>query len=469
MNRLEPIRNTIAVMGLMLCLAVSAESDEVRSLPLLDESGRELIPGGFVVLEDIPYTADDYHRMVRMGANFQVIRMPIWTVGAWPGRQPDEKMLTHFDELVRLGEDAGMKTIFKLVFYGVRPFGDQQWDMVWNNGDGDQDKILEGWTLIWKRYRDNPSVFGYDLINEPAHGLSKDYEHIQQEQLLPLLRRLTDAMRRINPEKWVLFQPLLRKPEDQKTKHRDPVVPVEESFGRDRVIYAPHLYQMDRTVIPMMLENLQRQAALSRAPLLLGEWGSPTRAGTDTNLAERSRFTEVYQFTANQMDHRSIGGIKPWFCGTRRMIPLGNAKTPVTWAIFSDSSPAGLDERKYLVDVLARPRPLVVAGRVEDYGNDFNTLTFRMSLQTDPELGGSELFVPAERHYASGFRVEFGAGLTLALHPGDLAFRLVQTKDTVDREQAALIRWDEDQQRLIVTRWAGKTRQVTITIQPLSK
>jgi len=177
MSRLEPTSNMIAVIGLMLFLAVSAEADEVRNFPLLDESGRELIPGGFVVLEDITYTADDYHRMVRMGANFQVIRMPIWTVGAWPGRQPDEKMLAHFDDLVRLGEDAGMKTIFKLVFYGVRPFGDQQWDMVWNNGDGAQDKILEGWTLIWKRYQDNPAVFGYDLVNEPAHGLSKDYDH----------------------------------------------------------------------------------------------------------------------------------------------------------------------------------------------------------------------------------------------------------------------------------------------------
>jgi len=118
------------------------------------------------VLEGIPYTAANYHRMVRMGAKFQVIRMPIWTVGAWPGRQPDEKLLAHFDELVHLGKDAGMKTTFKLVFYGAQPFGDRQWDMVWNNGNGAQDRILEGWTLIWKRYKDEPSLFGYDLIKE---------------------------------------------------------------------------------------------------------------------------------------------------------------------------------------------------------------------------------------------------------------------------------------------------------------
>lgn len=456
-------------MAAAVTVAVSARSDEGKHLPLLDESGRELIPGGYVVLEDIPYTADDYRRMVRMGANFQVIRMPIWTVGAWPGRQPDEKALAHFDELVRLGKDAGMKTVFKLVFYGVRPFGDQQWDMVWNNRDGVQDKIMEGWTLIWKRYKDEPSVFGYDLINEPARGLSKDYERIQREQLLPLLRRLADAMRQISPGKWVLYQPLLRKPGEQTTKHRDPVVAVDEPFARDRVIYAPHLYQMDMSVIPMMLDNLQRQAALSRAPLLLGEWGSPTRAATDANVTEQDRFTKVYQFTANQMDHRGIGGIKPWFCGTRRMIPLEGGKAPVTWAIFSDSSPAGRNERKYLIDVLARPRPLVVAGRVEDYGNDFSTLTFKMTLRTDPALGRSEIFVPAERHYPGGFRVEFGAGLTLDRHPGGTTLRVTQARDAADKEQAKSIRWDEDQQRLIVARWAGQARPLTITIQPLAQ
>lgn len=84
----------------------------------------------------------------------------------------------------------------------------------------------------------------------------------------------------------------------------------------------------------MMLDNLQRQAALSRAPLLLGEWGSPNKVDTDANRREQRRFTEVYQFTANQMDHRGIGGIKPRFCGTRRMVHLPGAKQPVTWVMF---------------------------------------------------------------------------------------------------------------------------------------
>ena len=143
---------------------------------------------------------------------------------------------------------------------------------------------------------------------------------------------------------------------------------------------------------------------------------------------------------------------------------LANASNHFHQMIFRHSGVA-----QYLVNVLARPRPLVVAGRLEDYGNDFPALTFEMRLRTDPEVGSSKIFVPAERHYANGFRVEFGAGLTLDHHPGDMAFRLVQAKDAVDKEQAKLIRWDENQQRLIVERWTGKARQVTVTIQPQSQ
>ncbi len=68
-----------------------------------------------------------------------------------------------------------------------------------------------------------------------------------------------------------------------------------------------------------------------------------------------------------------------------------------------------------------------------------------------------------------GFRVEFGAGLTLAHHAGDAALRSVQARAAVDKEQAKWIRWDEDRQRLIVARWTGNARPLTVTIQPLAQ
>jgi endoglycosylceramidase len=465
-NRLRQLLLVALAIGGAFTAATEAAAEDPATACLLDERGRHLIPGGYVALENIRYTPDDYRRMVRMGANFQVIRMPIGMIGAWPGKEADEKTLAHFDDLVRFGKAAGMRTIFKLVFYGVTPFGDQQWDRVWNNTDGTQEKIIEGWTRIWNRYKDEPSVFGYDLLNEPARGLSDDHERTQREQMLPLLRRMTDAMHKISPEKWAIYQPLLRKPEDQKTKHRDPVVPIEEPFGRDGIIYAPHLYQMDLAVIKPMLDNLERQAAISKAPLLLGEWGPPTRANTDGNPAEEARFTKVYQVTANELDNRGIGGIKAWFCGARKPIPVKGSTNWMTWAIFSDNSAAGRVERHYITDVLARPRPLVVAGRLQHYGNDFVSLRFEMTLQTDPALGATEIFVSADRHYPRGFRVEVGSGLTLAQDAKATALHTVHAVNSTDREQAKQIRWDDDRQRLIIEKWVGNAQKLTVRVLP---
>ncbi len=434
---------------------------------LLDEQGRELVPGGYVVLEKINYSRDDYRRMVRMGANFQVIRLPVGLVGGWPGTEADPKAMEHLDELVLLGKEAGLRTIFKLVFYGVPPFGDEQWDWIWNDRDGIQERIIGGWSLIWERYKDEESVYGYDLLNEPAKGLNGDYERIQHDKLLPLLRRMTDRMRKISPGKWVLYQPLLRKPEDQITEHRDPVVVMTEPFGRERIIYAPHIYQMNTDVIGPMIDSLERQAVISNAPLLLGEWGSPTYSDTDGNPEQEANYTRVYQATVGELDGRCIGGIKAWFCGARKPIPVTGARKWMTWSIFSDNSPAGSVERKYIMDAVVRPRPLVVAGRLDRFGTDFSDLTFEMSLTADPALGATEIFIPADRHYPKGFQVSIGGGLTMIREPGADGIRVSTVSTTADRNQAARIRWDEERMRLTIAGWEAPARKVEILVRRL--
>ncbi len=432
---------------------------------ITDAGGRQIVPGGYVVLEKLPYKPDDYRRMVSMGANFQVIRMPVGTIGAWPGTEPDEKVLAHYDQLVRMGRDTGLRTVFKLAFYGTHPFGDKQWDMLWNDDGGTNDRIMRGWTLIWNRYKDEPSVFGYDLLNEPQRGLDKDYDKVQREKMIPLLRRLTDRMHEISPEKWALYQPLLRPGGDPRNKGKGPTVAMEEPFGRDRVIYAPHLYQMDMSVVETILDDFQRQAAISNAPLLLGEWGSPTLSDTDGNPAEEARFTKVYRETVKRMDARGIGGIKAWFCGQRKLIPTKSGKG-MTWAIFSDKSAIGRVERKYITDVVARPRPLVVAGTIVSYGNDFAAPHFEMKIEADPKLGATEIFVSAERYFPSGFQLRFDDGLVLACDGRESSLRAVRALSEEDRRQAELVHWDEARQSVTIDRWTGPARQLTLRISP---
>jgi len=433
-----------------------------------DEQGRELVPGGFVAITEdrkgiIRYTPDDYRRMVRMGANFQVIRLSLGRLGGWPGVTPDPTYPAQLDEMVRMGREAGLKTVFKLVVYGIKSFGPEQWDALWKNTHGSQDVLLDSWRKIWIRYKDEPSVFGYDLLNEPKLGLDPDEQRCVRESLLPTLRRLTDAMHAVSPAKWALYQPLFR----DKGQGVGPFTPMREPLGRDRVIYAPHMYTNDMKTMRETLDRYEREAGLSNAPLLLGEWGPSVSLTVDSDRKKQATYTNAYQETAGDLDRRGIGGIKAWFCGSRSPLENKKAKTKYTWAIFSDISPTGQVERKYLVDPLARPRPLAVAGRLDDYSFNFATRTLEISLQPDAKLGGTEIFVSADRFYPAGFRVAFGEGLVMALKPGDKQLGIVKSADESDRRQADLVRWDDEKLHLIIGKWVEPTPRLIMKIAPL--
>jgi hypothetical protein len=457
----------LAVVALLTSPVATAELS-ARFIP--DEMGRELVPGGFVAITEdrkgvIRYTADDYRRMVRMGANFQVIRLSLGRLGGWPGTTADPTYPAQLDEMVRMGREAGMKTIFKLVVYGIKSFGPGHWEALWKNADGSQDALIEAWRNIWIRYKEDPSVFGYDLLNEPQRGLEPDEHRCVRESLVPTLWRLTDAMHAVSPEKWALYQPLFR----DSGNGVGPFTPMREALGRDRVIYAPHMYTTNLKTMRETLDRYEREAALSKAPLLLGEWGPSVALTVDDDPQRQAFYTNVYQATAGAPDRRRIGGIKAWFCGSRSPLENKKSKTKYTWALFSDTLPVGRVERKYLVDSLARPRPLVVAGRLESYGFHFGTRTLRTQLNPDAALGATELFVPKDRFYPAGFRVEIGTGLVMASKPGVGELDVIHSAGDLDSRQSRRIRWDDEKQRLVIDAWEVNTPGLDVKIVPLDR
>ena len=433
-----------------------------------DAQGRELVPGGYVTITEdrkgvIQYTADDYRRMVRMGANFQVIRLSLGRLGGWPGATADPTYPAQLDDMVRMGREAGLKTVFKLVVYGIKQFDTAKWDALWKNTNGSQDALLEAWRKIWIRYKDDPSVFGYDLLNEPQRGLDPDEQRCVRECLLPTLRLLTDAMHSVSPHKWAFYQPLFR----DTGQGVGPFTPMQDPLGRDRVIYAPHMYTTNLKTMRETLDRYEREAGLSKAPLLLGEWGPSVALTVDSDAQKRDFYTKVYQATAGALDRRGIGGIKAWFCGSRSPLENRKSKTNYTWAIFSDTSPTGKTERKYLVDPLARPRPLVVAGRLEDFGFNFATRTLEMILLPNATLGGTEIFVPTDRYYPAGFRLEIGAGLVMDLKPSDGKLHIVSSAGKSDSSQAQWVRWDAEKLHLTIEKWEETTPSLAMKIVPL--
>jgi hypothetical protein len=127
----------------------------------------------------------------------------------------------------------------------------------------------------------------------------------------------------------------------------------------------------------------------------------------------------------------------------------------------------GQIERKYLIDPLARPRPLAVAGRLDDYSFNFATRTLEISLQPDAKLGGTEIFVSADRYYPAGFQVEIGARLVMALKPSDGKLHVVSSPEDSHRRQAQWVRWDAEKLHLVLEKWEATTPRLAIKIAPL--
>jgi hypothetical protein len=413
-----------SIACIVLLLATAAAGADTGAAPgfrpgqsgFRDEQGRHFIPHGFVTITgdgmgEVRYTQEDYRKMALAGANFQVIRIFLGKLGGVPGRESDHRYLEQLDEMVEFGRRAGMRSAFKLTVYDANPsqtvefsgFKQQDWIDLYLDKDGRQELFIRAWRRVFERYRDDPSVFGYDLVNGPcatrektqiweAEPRFKDSDTFQREYFVPFYRKLVDELHRISPAgKLALFQPYHVPP----PVHRAmlfPCLPLSEPLRRDGIVFAPHYYN---DTPAEALKRYTADAVLNGAPMMFGEYGKATLAQTDREVAQQQAYAKVLIDTVTEFDRHAVGCVKAWWCGSRVFNQTVKTKpAAVTWALFYGDSPLGNAERKYIMDVIARPRPLVIAGEVAGFHFDFATRVFEMDFTPDSAKGESEIFVP---------------------------------------------------------------------------
>jgi endoglucanase len=66
-----------------------------------------------------------------------------------------------------------------------------------------QEQTVRLWQALARRYRDQPAVAGYDLLNEP---LPSDYQHRYADDLVSLYGELTAAIRAVDPEHLIIYE-----------------------------------------------------------------------------------------------------------------------------------------------------------------------------------------------------------------------------------------------------------------------
>lgn len=434
---------------------------------LRDELGRHVIPRGFVVNTndhkgEVFFNSDDYVRMVRMGANYQVIRLELGKLSEFPGGKLEPNYLKKLDTLVALGKNNDIKTVFKMTVYGVKEF---KWEDFWLNKNNEYKTYINAWKVIWKRYAKNPSVVGYDVVNEPRKlTMNISYNKLTKNYLIPLYQKIIDESQKINANKKILIQSIfMNKGEGiDNNQYAEITTPI----NRKNVVFAPHIYQDNMNLVKPVMDRFDKESDLLNAPILIGEWGFPTFARTDTLISGRLgqlKYRELYIKTAEVFDKMGVGSIKAWFLGNRTMqnfLPGG----PSTWSIFSDVTDAGTVERKYITDVISRPFPQTIAGDIQSFLYNHATRTLDIKIKPDHNKGVSKIFIGANRHYPDGFSILIGNDVVMYYNP--LKNVGLETYKSTNKINTSDFIWDAFHQKLIVLKWPADKEYLHIKIVP---
>ncbi|OUS03780.1 hypothetical protein A9Q81_06510 [Gammaproteobacteria bacterium 42_54_T18] len=252
-----------------------------------------------------------------------------------------------------------------------------------------QDHYIQSWQKVAERFKDNPGVIGYDMMNEPYPGdlLSAITFTFEETRLKDFYDRLIPAIREIDNDKWIFYEPQSLGINFGFASKLPPIDDVRE--GDKRLVYAPHSYPLtlhegvpynltDKLNMRDWNRNRVKELNSHKVPMIVGEFG-----GSD----HVKGFRDYLNDTLNMFDMMGSG-----------------------WAYWSND-PGGwglLDEdRKETpkVDHLVRPYPRAIAGQPIAFSFDFDTKIFSLEFaEKDGVIGPTEIHLP-DRHYPNGWRI----------------------------------------------------------------
>ena len=266
-----------------------------------------------------------------------------------------------------------------------------------------QDHYGDVWVALARRFHAHPAVVGYDLINEPSPGSMVDASEIargvgagpesrsalfDQTRLGPFQQRLIDRIRTVDADGWIFVEPRFGAAGSGAVQYlpafHDP------RSGESHVAYAPHLYSFsyeaqsrydasDRTVARWEAARAD-EARTQNMPLLMGEFGMD------------QTFPGGVQYLDDvlQMADRTMTSWAYW------------SWDPGTWGFWD---PVARTENANIAQ-LVRVYPQRIAGAPRRWSWDRTARRFELAFDTAPGVSGpTEIFLPAQRFFASGYDV----------------------------------------------------------------
>ncbi|NRQ32886.1 cellulase family glycosylhydrolase [Nonomuraea sp. NN258] len=281
---------------------------------------------------------------------------------------------------------------FTWEMYYLEPGVIRAFDHFWNT-TGEHPELMDRYAKAWKavaqRFKDDPAVLGYDLMNEPWGG-SVQGATFETGPLATLYRKTIAEIRSVDEDNWIFLEPQavgVNWGLPSALPYFD-----DPRGGPDKIAFAPHVYPLpldlgddytdgskewtDRT-LGWWRDNTLRTAERMRAPILLGEFGlDMTRPGA----------ADLVGKLVDLSDQLGMGRAY-W------------SRDEGSWGPYDDKG-----EPTALVPAYTRAYPRAVGGvpQALKYGDKSLTLTFDAN-----ETGPTEFYLPA-RDFPNGGKASTG-------------------------------------------------------------
>ena len=249
------------------------------------------------------------------------------------------------------------------------------YDNFYADKEGIRGEFIKAWQFVATRFKDNKTVVGYDLLNEPFHGSWSPTKlgEFEKQVLSPFFAEVAAAVREVDVNHIIFVEPVMSVSmglPSALTPPEDDNLAMAFHFY-DILIHNFDLYKGGDATIANAFSNFQSWAKKHNKPWLMGEWGVEiTKQNAEAYLLHKLDYFDSYQ----------VGSMYYGF------------------DLETHSSMALLDAAKlprWNFDLQSRPYPQRIAGEVIDYTWDHPSSSGTLIYQSNPAIDApSKIFIP---------------------------------------------------------------------------
>jgi len=291
----------------------------------------------------------------------------------------------------------------------------QAFEEIYDNTHGGLDAWIEFWEVVARRFKDQRSVLGYELINEPWPGDQYRDPLVMlprraAQRFEPLYKKIASGIREVDNETLIFFEPVTWAMIGVGTSGfesaPDPQSVLSYHYyctlsGNQTHPYGPVTRRFcDKGLGPKVFNAAASDRKKLRVPSMMTEWGNLWPSASSPRAASTIEIEAVMDLADQQLQSWTFWDI----------LAFSNFKSKTPW---NTTAAWNMDE----ISVFSRPYAQAIAGTQASMKFDSTSLHFSLEFVVDASIKApTEIVAPALR-YPHGFNVELSHGLSWKMLP----------------------------------------------------